>query len=163
MERSSWMTSGLRILLGLIIWCSRYSSVTFSYKIRHCYSFDYFSWLYTCSIRIYHPWWGCDQDSNILRTSWTHQHVSMSATTEIRHNSQNVHELQGITLKLTPGSKVALVGPSGGGKVIYIVHGLILPVYRDNRCRICIFLITLYYEQPFLCPSHVCCRLPSQI
>lgn len=27
--------------------------------------------------------------------------------------------IQGITLKLKPGSKVALVGPSGGGKVIY--------------------------------------------
>jgi ABC-type multidrug transport system fused ATPase/permease subunit len=29
-------------------------------------------------------------------------------------------QLQGITLKLQPGSKVALVGPSGGGKVICI-------------------------------------------
>lgn len=29
---------------------------------------------------------------------------------------------QGITLKLQPGSKVALVGPSGGGKVIYKSH-----------------------------------------
>jgi ABC-type multidrug transport system fused ATPase/permease subunit len=29
----------------------------------------------------------------------------------------NAIKLQGITLKLTPGSKVALVGPSGGGKV----------------------------------------------
>jgi ABC-type transport system involved in cytochrome bd biosynthesis fused ATPase/permease subunit len=27
-------------------------------------------------------------------------------------------QLQGITLKLQPGSKVALVGPSGGGKVL---------------------------------------------
>lgn len=29
--------------------------------------------------------------------------------------------MQGITLRLQPGSKVALVGPSGGGKVIYFV------------------------------------------
>ena len=30
-------------------------------------------------------------------------------------------ELQGITLKLRPGSKVALVGPSGGGKVLILI------------------------------------------
>jgi ABC-type lipoprotein export system ATPase subunit len=29
-------------------------------------------------------------------------------------------QLQGITLKLQPGSKVALVGPSGGGKVPFL-------------------------------------------
>lgn len=29
--------------------------------------------------------------------------------------------MQGITLKLRPGSKVALVGPSGGGKVSFVI------------------------------------------
>ena len=44
----------------------------------------------------------------------THKMTQFSDT-----SIDNIHtEFQGITLKLQPGSKIALVGPSGGGKVI---------------------------------------------
>jgi len=36
-------------------------------------------------------------------------------------------DLQGITLKLSPGSKVALVGPSGGGKVFHYISSFSFP------------------------------------
>ena len=49
--------------------------------------------------------------------------------------------IQGISLKLEPGSKVALVGPSGGGKVIF--------TYSRDTCLFVFFLPFIPKSQIF--------------
>jgi len=50
--------------------------------------------------------------------------------------------LQGITLKLRPGSKVALVGPSGGGKVLLLSlsFSIFFPLGGLSTIRACLRL-----------------------